>query len=94
MFGTTGYLIAKAGMENGLKLYIERLGKIPGIVSISLYKIRGDKNDYVENIRWVDENTHDSIISQPDFPKIYQELLDLLAEEPVWYSGNLVYTNL
>ncbi len=93
MFGTTGYFIAKAGMENELKLYIERFGKTPGVVSISLYKIRGEKNDYVENIRWVDENTHDSITGQPDFPELYQELLDLLAEEPVWYSGNLVYDN-
>ncbi len=42
MFGTSDYLIAEVGMENLLKMYVEQLGKTSGIVSIALYKIRGD----------------------------------------------------
>ena len=91
MFGTTGYLVVKLGMENDLKNFIEKFGNSPNIVSIGLYKIGSDKNDFIEFILWVDKNAHDETTSQPDFPAAYQNLLDLLAEEPSWYSGEMIY---
>jgi hypothetical protein len=91
MFGTTGYLVANPGMENDLKRYIENFGHSPNIVSICLYKIDSDKNDFIEFILWVDKAAHDETTSQPDFPAIYQDLLNLLADEPSWYSGEMIY---
>ena len=91
MFGTTGYLVAKSGMEDNLKNFIEKFGGSRNIVSICLYKIDSDKNDFIEFILWVDKNAHDETTSQPDFPAAYQELLDLLAEEPRWESGEMIY---
>ncbi|SRR6266498_3713712 len=91
MFGTTGYLAAKPGMENDLKTFVEKFGNSPNIVSICLYKVNSDQNDFIEFILWVDKNAHDETSSQPDFPAAYQNLLDLLAEEPRWYSGEMVY---
>ena len=91
MFSTTGYLVAKPGMENNLKTYVEKFGSSPNIVSICLSKIDSDKNDFTEFIIWVDKNAHDETTSQPEFPAVYQELLDLLADEPAWYSGEMIY---
>jgi len=91
MYGTTEYLVAKPVMEKDLRIFIEKFGNSPSIVSIGLYKIDSDKNDFIEFILWVEKEAHDETTSQPDFPAKYQDLLNLLADEPNWYSGEMVY---
>jgi hypothetical protein len=91
MFGTTGYLVAKEGREDDLRSFVEKFGNSPNIVSIFLYKVNSDKNDFVEWIFWVDKNAHDENSSQPDFPAVYASFLEMLAEDPVWYSGEMIY---
>lgn len=90
MYATAGYLVAKPGLENSLKRFVEEFGRSPAILSVYLSKIGGDKNDFIEYILWVDKNAHDTTVSQPDFPAAYQALMDLLADEPIWYSGEIV----
>jgi hypothetical protein len=76
-------------MENSLKRFVEEFGNSSAIVSIYLYKIGSDKNDFIEWILWVDKDAHDTLVSQPEFPATYQALLDLLTDEPTWYSGEI-----
>jgi hypothetical protein len=91
MHGTTGYLVAKPGMEKDPRILIEKFGNSPSIVSIGLYKIDSDKNHFIEFILWVDKEAHDETTSQPDFPAIHQDSLNLLANEPSWYSGEMIH---
>ena len=93
MFATTGYFSARPGMETDLKEYIEELGKSPEVVSISLFKIRDEENGFVEYVLWKDENAHDTCISTPEFPVVYQRLVDLLSKDPEWHSAGMVYTS-
>ncbi len=93
MFATTGYLSAKPGMENELKEFIENFGKSPEIVSIALFEIGDEKNDFVEYLLWKDKNAHDALTSTPEFSAVYQRLMDLLTKEPDWHSGEMVYTS-
>ena len=72
---------------------LENLGKSPEVVSISLFKIRDEENNFVEYILWKDENAHDTFTSTPEFPAVYQSLVDLLVKDPEWHSGEMVYTS-
>ena len=91
MYGTVGHLLVKDGCLGALKGVIQKLEAVPGVLAMSLVGKDDNPSDYFWTIVWQDKAAHDTNAERPEFPAEYQALLDTLAAEPEWHSGEIVY---
>jgi hypothetical protein len=91
MYGTVGRLQIKPGRLDDLKRYIQQFETTLGVLAASLVGKDGSTSDYTWTIVWTDKAAHDAANSRPDALAEYQRLLDMLAQDPEWHSGEIVY---
>lgn len=91
MYGTIGHLHLKPNQIDNLKQFLQNLESRPGVLALSLVAKDGNTSDYYWTIVWVDKVAHDANNSRPEAPAEYQQLLGMLAGDPSWHSGEIVY---
>ena len=91
MYGTVGRLQIKLDHLDALKRNIQKAEAVSGVLAMSLVGKDGSASDYCWTAVWTDKAAHDTHIARPEFPAEYQELLDVLAKDPEWHSGEIVY---
>ena len=90
MYGSVGRLQIKLDHLDALTRIIQKLESTPGVRTMSLVGKDGSPNNYCWTIVWADKAAHDANAARPEFPAAYQQILDALAKEPEWHSGEIV----
>ncbi len=91
MYGSVGRLQIKVDHLDEIRNGIQKLESAPGVLTMSLVGKDGSPSDYFWTIVWTDKAAHDANAARPEFPAEYQQILDALAKEPEWHSGEIVY---
>jgi quinol monooxygenase YgiN len=91
MYGTVGRLQIKPGRLADLTDVIRELEANPGVHGMAIVAKDGSEIDYQWTIVWADKATHDANNERPEFPALYERLLAIVAIEPEWHSGKIVY---
>jgi hypothetical protein len=91
MYGTVGRLQIKDGYLSKLTEMIRELETTPGVLAMSIVSKDGSEIDNDWTIVWTDKEAHDANGARPEFSREYERLLAMLAAEPEWHSGEIVY---
>jgi quinol monooxygenase YgiN len=91
MYGTVGHLQVKAGRLGDLTREIRALEGVAGVRAMALVGKEGSETSFAWTIVWESKAAHDANGERPEFPEIYARLLEILASEPEWHSGEITY---
>jgi len=92
MYGTVARMRAKPGMENKLlQLSREFEGKIPGIVRSYVYRTDADPEEFFLAVLFESREAYLANAQNPEQDARYQQLRALLATDPEWHDGEVVY---
>ncbi len=94
MYGTVARLQLKPAMEANLK---EELAKYPalkirGFVTTMLYRTDRDANDFYMAVAFKDKESYLVNAQDPKQDERYQRLRTLLATDPEWHDGEIVWS--
>lgn len=94
MYGTVARLQLKAGMEAKVKEELARYPglKIPGFVSTMLYRTDRNANDCYLAVAFKDKDSYHANARDPKQDERYQRLRALLASDPEWHDGEIVWS--
>lgn len=89
MYGTVAYLQTKPNVETEL---IEQFShKIPGLVAVQLYRMDAAANSYYLSVVFEDKESYFANANSPEQHARYEAMMALLAAEPEWHDGEIVY---
>ena len=94
MFGTIARLHLKPGME-GKMLELSRdfeSAEVDGYVGQYIYRSEGNSNEYYLVALFRDRESYMANAESPEQDRRYRQLAELLAEEPEWHDGEIVYS--
>ena len=94
MYGTIARLKIKPGSEASLK---EEMGKypglkIPGFVSTMLYRMDRDANEWYMVVAFDDRQSYHANAQNPEQDERYQRMRALLAADPEWHDGEIIWS--
>ncbi len=96
MYGTVAKMTLKPGMEQRMmeetKSY-EGLN-IPGYVGTVVYKMDNNPNEFFMAVLFQDKESYHKNANDPAQDKRYQAMLEMLAAEPEWHDGEVVYSKM
>jgi quinol monooxygenase YgiN len=94
MYGTVARFTIKPGMEAKLteemKSY-ESLN-IDGHISTTVYRMDDNPNEFYLAVTFRDKASYQKNADDPEQDKRYQRLRALLAADPEWHDGEIVYS--
>src|SRR5574341_971442 len=95
MYGTVARIRVKPGAD---KLLLEMTKsesalKIPGFIGQYVYRMNADPNEFYLVVMFEDRQTYTANADSPDQDARYQEFRLLLAEDPEWHDGEIVYAD-
>ena len=93
MYGTVAHMRIKPGAEGQLseQMRVFEAAKAPGVVTTYLYKMDADPNEYYLATVWESKAAYTANASSPEQHARYQAYRALLAAEPEWHDGEIVY---
>ena len=94
MYGTVAHLKLKPGNEAKIKDEMAKYPalKIPGFVSTMLYRSDSDPNDCYLAVAFKDKDSYHANAKDPKQDDRYQQLRALLASDPEWHDGEIVWS--
>lgn len=95
MYGTVANLRLKPGVESRLQENLrEQLAeKIPGLVTSQLFRLDADPNAYVLVVGFTSREAYQANADSPEQNARYLRFRDLLAADPEWHDGEIVYAH-
>jgi len=93
MYGTIARMQAKPGAEGQfLALSKEFEGmKIPGHQGTYIYRSEADPNTFWMAVAFADKASYEANARDPEQDKRYQQMRALLAADPEWHDGEIVF---
>lgn len=94
MYGTVARLQLKPGIEANLKEEMAKYPglKIPGFVSTMLYRMDRNANDCYLAVAFKDKDSYLANARDPKQDERYQRMRALLAADPEWHDGEIVWS--
>lgn len=94
MYGTVARLQLKPGMEASLMAEMEKYPglKIPGFVSTMVYRTDGNANECYLAVAFKDKDSYQANARDPKQDERYQRMRAVLAADPEWHDGEIVWT--
>src|SRR5579859_111326 len=94
MYGTVAFLRFKPGMDRRVKDVFSDLQaeNIPGLVIEQVYRTDADARAYVLVVGFTSRDAYRANAASPEQHARYLALRELLAEDPVWHDGEIVYS--
>jgi quinol monooxygenase YgiN len=96
MYGTIAKMKLKPGMEQAFKEFGERAstpGATPGLVFDYVFKLDSGNNEYFLVAGFTDKEAYTKNANSPEQHKRYEEYRALLAEDPEWHDGEIVFAS-
>ena len=93
MYGTVARLQVKPGSEQELmKLNKEYEGlNVPGFRGTYVYRSDTEPNTYWMAVAFADKAAYQANAESPEQDKRYQQMRALLAADPEWHDGEIVF---
>ncbi len=94
MYGTVAKLQIKPGMEQALKAVSEQgQTEIDGIIGQYVYRMDSEPNVYYLAVMFSDKEAYEANAASPEQHERYKAYRDLLAAEPEWHDGEIVFAD-
>lgn len=94
MYGTVARLQLKPGMEADLKREMAKYPslKIPGFVNTMVYRMDRDANECYLAVAFKDKESYLANARDPKQDERYGKMRALLAADPEWHDGEIVWS--
>src|SRR5258708_4189846 len=94
MYGTVAILRVTPGREGQLvELAREFEKEISGLVSEQIYRTDADANVYMMAVAFTSREAYRVNAASSEQHARYLKLRELLAEDPTWHDGEIVYSS-
>lgn len=95
MYGTVARLRVKPGMESKLQELATQPGwnDIPGLVGEWIYRMDGDANEYYMCVTFESKEAYVANAQSPEQHARYEQFRALLAADPEWHDGEIVFAH-
>jgi quinol monooxygenase YgiN len=92
MYGTVAKMQIKPGMEQAFdEVGREARNEIDGIVGQYVFRMESEPNVYYLAVMFRDKETYEANAASPEQHKRYEAYRELLAAEPEWHDGEIVF---
>lgn len=93
MYGTVARLRVNPGAESALREQLRAFDAlhVPGALSSLIYRMDADANEYFMAVVFDSKEAYTANANSPEQAARYQELRALLASDPEWHDGEIVY---
>lgn len=92
MYGTIARMQAKPGAAAELMaLSREFEGQIPGLVGTYVYQSDADPNVYWMAVMFTDRAAYHANAQSPEQDTRFQQMRALLAADPEWHDGEIIF---
>ncbi len=93
LYGTVARLRLKPSMEARLVEHLHEYDvvKMPGAVVEYVYRSEADPNEYYMVVVFASKEAYIANANSPEQAARYSQLRELLAEDPEWHDGEIVY---
>ena len=92
MYGTVAKMTLKPGAEDKMMRSMESPeGGPAGHVATYVFKSDSDPNVHYVTTIFESKSAYKEFADSPDQDKRYQEMRELLAADPVWHDGEVIY---
>ena len=92
MYGTVAKMRIKPGMEQALSAVSEQAKTdVSGIVGQYVYRMDSEPDVYYLAVMFRDKESYEANAASPDQHERYLAYRDLLAAEPEWHDGEIVF---
>lgn len=95
MYGTIARLRVKPDRVEALQRLTESYDDlaVPGFVGTHVYRMDADETEYYLVVLFEDRDTYRKNAEDPAQDRRYREMRELLAEDPEWHDGEVVWTS-
>ena len=95
MYGTIARLKVKPDRVEALQRLTERYDdlEVPGFVGTHVYQMDADETEYYLVVLFEDRETYRKNANDPAQDRRYREMRELLAEDPDWHDGEIVWSS-
>jgi quinol monooxygenase YgiN len=95
MYGTVAKLKAKPGTGDMLAELARQVGenRPKGLVGTWVYQLDAEPDGYLLAVAFESREAYKANAASPEQDASYQQLRALLAEDPIWQDGEIVYTD-
>lgn len=96
MYGTIARLQLKPGMEQKLKEFASAADgrrQIPGYIGSRVFRMDSDPNEFYLVVAFENKEAYEANANSPDQDAEYRHMLEMLASEPEWHDGEIVYNS-
>ena len=93
MYGT----VARMQLQPGKRAEMEALSRefeslsVPGHVGTYVYQLDSDPNSFIMAVAFKDKASYQANAQSPDQDARYQQMRALLAADPEWSDGEIIY---
>ena len=93
MYGTVARMKVKPGAEKELLALTtsEEQMKVPGLLSTTVYKLDAGNDDYIMAVVFESKESYWANANSPEQDARYRQFRALLADDPMWADGEIVY---
>ena len=95
MYGTIARLKVKPDRVEALQRFIASYDdlEVPGFVGTHVYRMDADATEYYLVVMFDDRDTYRRNAEDPAQDRRYREMRELLAEDPEWHDGEVVWSS-
>jgi antibiotic biosynthesis monooxygenase (ABM) superfamily enzyme len=83
----------KSGMESKLQDLTKSYEaiKVPGHISTTVYRLDAGGDEYIMAVVFTDKAAYEKNADSPEQDKRFQQMRELLAADPQWMDGEVIY---
>jgi len=95
MYGTIARLKVKPDRVEALQRLTASYDdlQVPGFVGTHVYRMDADETEYYLVVMFQDRDTYRKNAEDPAQDQRYREMRELLAEDPDWHDGEVVWSS-
>lgn len=95
MYGTIARLKVKPDRVEALQQLTASYDdlEVPGFVGTHVYRMDADDTEYYLVVLFEDRDTYRKNAEDPAQDRRYREMRELLAEDPEWHDGEVVWSS-
>jgi heme-degrading monooxygenase HmoA len=98
VYGTVARLRVKPGIEGAIERYVREAeaevaaGDLPGFVFEHVFRLDADRDEYMLIVAFESKEAYVANASRPEQHERYLRYRELLAADPEWHDGEIVYS--
>ncbi|MBZ0300423.1 MAG: antibiotic biosynthesis monooxygenase [Anaerolineae bacterium] len=96
MYGTVAHMHIKPGAQDQLQQVAREIsiGRAPGQMGVYIYQMDRDSDEYYLAVIFESKEAYLANAQSPEQHERFMKLMQVLAVEPEWNDGEIVYTAL